>query len=323
MRLATFNLENLDLPPHALLPLDVRAKVLRPALERLEADILCLQEVNGQHVAGQPERALVALDMLLENTRYASFHRAVTTSVSSAGAADVHNLVTLSRYPIERSSEIRHTHVPAAQARRVTAEPPEAEPEPVLFDRPLLVTEHAVGEARVMVINVHLRAPLASPVPGQKLSAFLWKSVAGWAEGYYLSAIKRCGQAFELRLLADRLIDESENRLVAVTGDFNAEEHETPIQIVIGAEEDTGNGALGYQSLVVLDRAIDPGRRWSVLHHGRPQMLDHMLASHALFGHFQSIEVHNEAIADEAVGYGRRATHAGSYHAAVVAEFAL
>ncbi|HRC87690.1 MAG TPA: endonuclease, partial [Thermoanaerobaculia bacterium] len=56
MRIATFNLENLDLPPKSALPLEVRAEVLRPALERLEADVLCLQEVNGQHVAGQAER---------------------------------------------------------------------------------------------------------------------------------------------------------------------------------------------------------------------------------------------------------------------------
>ena len=62
MRLATFNLESLDLPPKAAVPIETRAAVLRPALERLEADILCLQEVNAQHVAGVKERRLVALD---------------------------------------------------------------------------------------------------------------------------------------------------------------------------------------------------------------------------------------------------------------------
>ena len=65
MRLATFNLESLDLPPKAGMPLEARAEVLRPALERLDADILCLQEVNGQHVAGREERQLLALDRLL------------------------------------------------------------------------------------------------------------------------------------------------------------------------------------------------------------------------------------------------------------------
>ena len=59
MRLTTFNLESLDLPPKASVSLDVRAEVLRPALERLQADILCLQEINDQHVARREGRSLL------------------------------------------------------------------------------------------------------------------------------------------------------------------------------------------------------------------------------------------------------------------------
>ena len=94
MRLATFNLESLDLSLGGV-PLDVRAEVLRPALERLQADILCLQEVNGQHVAGHEDRILVALDRLLAGTAYAGYARVATTGGKGHGAADVHNLVTL------------------------------------------------------------------------------------------------------------------------------------------------------------------------------------------------------------------------------------
>ena len=52
MRIATFNLESLDLPPKARVPLEVRAQILRPVLQRLEADILCLQEVNAPAHSG-------------------------------------------------------------------------------------------------------------------------------------------------------------------------------------------------------------------------------------------------------------------------------
>jgi hypothetical protein len=90
MRVATFNLESLDAP------VAPRARLLRPALERLDADILCLQEVNGQKVGGR--RMLAALDELLLGTPYAGFHRASTRF--GKGVADVHNLVTLSRFPI-------------------------------------------------------------------------------------------------------------------------------------------------------------------------------------------------------------------------------
>lgn len=321
MRLATFNIESLDLPPKASRPLAERAAVLRPSLDRLRADVLCLQEVNGQHVAGQPERALVALDALLDGTPYAGYHRAATTAPGGHGVADVHNLVTLSRYPITDAREVRHTLTPPLTATLVTDAPHAAAPLPLTFDRPLLVTEIDCAGTPLSVVNLHLRSPLAAAVPGQKLAPFVWRSVGGWAEGFYLASLKRAGQALELRLLLDRMLAERPDRLVAVVGDFNAEDHETPVRIAVGAEEDTGNGALAGLAMAVLDRAIAADRRWSILHHGRPQMVDHILASRALLGRFKGIEVHNETLGDELVGYAKVDRPPGSYHAAVVADF--
>lgn len=320
MRLATFNIENLDLPPRAPMPLESRAGILRPVLERLDADILCLQEVNGQHVAGSRGRRLVALDMLLEATRYAGFARAATLGPSGEGVADVHNLVTLSRLPILAHREIRHQWVAPPLHTPITAEG-EKRAEPIRFDRPLLATSIDAGEGRVLhVVNCHLRAPIASAVAGQKTGPFSWRSVGGWAEGYYLSALKRTGQALELRLLLDELLAAAPDALIAVAGDFNAEDHEMPVRIVIGAEEDTGAGALAGGQMVLLDRGLPLDRRYSVLHHGRTQMLDHILASRALFGRFRGIEVHNEALGDEAVAYGKRLHSPASYHAPVVVD---
>lgn len=329
LRIATFNLESLDLPPRAEVTLEQRAAMLRPALSRLRADVLCLQEVNGQRprgVSGQPRppRALLALDQLLEGTPYVGFHRVSTMAPDGHGVADLHNLVTLSRFPIMRTEEVRHQLVPPVQHIIQTGQPASAVPEPIMLDRPLLAADLDLGAGRVLsVVNLHLRAPLAASIPGQKLSPFVWKSVGGWAEGYFISSVRRTAQALELRLLVDRLLDSDPQRLIAVAGDFNAEDYETPLKIAVGAEEDTGNGALSVQSLVVLDRAIATDRRWSVLHHGRPQMLDHILVSRELFGHFDEIEVHNEALGDEAVAYGRIDNPPGSYHAAVVAAFAI
>ena len=320
MRLATFNLESLDLPPRAAVPIETRAAVLRPALERLDADILCLQEVNAQHVAGVKERRLVALDRLLSGTRYEHYARATTTGHGGVGAADVHNLVTLSRFTIAAQREIRHDHVEPAMHTMLSGEKHGAQR--VLFERPLLVTEiHLPEGARLTVINLHLRAPLASAIPGEKSGAFHWRTMRGWAEGYYLSALKRTGQALELRLVVDEILRASSGALIAVAGDFNAEDHETPMRLAIGAAEDTGSSELAGQSLVALDRALPSDRRWSVLHGGRPQMLDHILASQALYGRFRSIEVHNEAIGDELMAYEKAIEAAGSYHAGVVAAF--
>jgi endonuclease/exonuclease/phosphatase family metal-dependent hydrolase len=322
MRLATFNLESLDLPPKAKVPIEVRVEVLRPALERLEADILCLQEVNAQRVAGQGERTLAALDRLLAGTRYAGYARATTTAGKGHKVADVHNLVTLSRFPIRAERAYRGDLVDPPRYRLATADPPAPDSLPVGFDRPVLLTEIELpGGDTIAVVNLHLRAPLAVNIAGQKLEPFVWKTVSGWAEGYFLSAVRRAAQALEIRFLTERLLDADRHRLIALAGDFNAEDHEVPLRIVLGAEEDTGNAALSARSLVLLDRALPQDRRWSVLHHGRAQMLDHIAASRALHRHFRSIEVHNEALADEIVGYARHAQASGSYHAAVVAEF--
>lgn len=324
MRIATFNLESLDLPPKAALSIEARATVLRPALARLDADVICLQEVNAQHVRGREGRALLALDRLLETTPLAHYHRAATSAPQGKGLADVHNLVTLTRTAPSAVREIRHDFVPPPVHALRTAVPQPTEPATLRFDRPLLLTEIPLGDGRrLTIVNLHLRAPLASSIPGQKQGAFKWKSIGGWAEGFYVSAVRRDAQALELRLLIDELLGQDPQRLIAVAGDFNAEDHDTPLKIVIGAEEDTGNGLLASHSLAVLDRALPADRRWSVLHHGRPQMLDHILASRSLLAHVRAIEVHNETLGDEAIGYAKVHKPPGSYHAAVVATFDL
>jgi predicted extracellular nuclease len=312
MRIATFNLESLDEPVAA------RAGLLPPALDQLEADILCLQEVNGQKVAGR--RVLSALETLLAGSHYAGFYRASTRA--GAGVADVHNLVTLSRFPIIEERQILHDLLPPLQAVPQTADPAVQAPVKIRFERPLLLTTHDIGDERLTVVNVHLRAGLASTISGGKLGPFVWKSVSAWAEGFFHSGLKRSGQALELRLLLDRLFPAEAEPLILVAGDFNAEDHETPLRLVTGAPEDTGNADLASRGMVVLDRALEASRRFSVVHQGRPQMLDHLLASHRLLGRFRGIEVQYEALGDEAVAYGKTFGTGASYHAAVVARFA-
>jgi endonuclease/exonuclease/phosphatase family metal-dependent hydrolase len=322
MRIATFNLESLDLPPKAPVALEERVALLRPQIERLEADILCLQEVNGQYRKGALFRTLDALDALLAGTRYAGYARAATTGPGGQGVADVHNLVTLSRWPIAQQREIRNGIVRPLSYRMLTALPPEDTETTIGFERPILLCEIEVGPATSLtVLNVHLRAPLATAIPGQKEAPFVWRTVSAWAEGYFLSAWKRSGQALEARMTVDHLLDGDAEKAIVVIGDYNAEDHETPLKILVGAEEDTGNGQLAARSLVVLDRSLAADRRFSTLHHGRPQMLDHILVSRAMLARFRSIEVHNETLADELAGFARTLHASGSYHAPVVAEF--
>jgi endonuclease/exonuclease/phosphatase family metal-dependent hydrolase len=267
-------------------------------------------------------RSLLALDELLAGTPYASFHRAHTLSPHGRGPLDVHNLVILSRWPLENTREVRNTFVKPPRYQATTGDV--AVEEPILWDRPILATEVAAPEQRRLhLFNVHLRAPRAAPVAGQKTSAESWKSISGWAEGYFIAAVKRTGQALELRLAIEALFDQDPQALIAVCGDFNAGLDETPLTIVLAAEEDTGNGMLAGRTLAALERSIDLSRRFTVLHHGRPEMLDHILASRALLGRFRSFEAHNEMLGDEIIAPMCVDRPPESFHAPVAAEFAL
>ncbi len=322
MRIATFNLESLDAGSKSAASLADRIAILRPQLMRLDADVLCLQEVNSQRTKPRSQRQLIALRELLKETQYSDFECISTTAGETGSVADVHNLVVLSRYPVTSFRELRNDIVCAPRYQCATAIPRANETLPITWDRPILHVSLELDNGQALhVFNVHLRAPLASPVRGQKSAPFVWKSSQGWAEGYFLAAIKRAGQALELRLAIDQVLDADPQAFTIVCGDMNVDEHEAPFRIVLAAEEDTGNGKLANRTLVPLERSIAQDRRFTVLHHGRPVMLDHILVSHALLGCFRHIQIHNETIGDELVGFARVDKPPNSYHAPVIAEF--
>jgi endonuclease/exonuclease/phosphatase family metal-dependent hydrolase len=317
MRIATFNLESLDASPR----LAERIGCLRRQLLDLDADILCLQEVNAQKPDHGGARRLLALDALLDQTPYARFQR-VSTSTPDGDPADVHNLVTLSRLPIAAFRQYRHELIRPPLYQAATALPAADRPQPVEWDRPILHAGIALGEGRILqVLNLHLRAPRAAPVAGQKLSASRWHSTAGWAEGQFIAAMKRTGQALEARLLVDRLFAADRDALIVVAGDLNADSHEMPVRLLLGAADDTGNPDLAHQCLLPAEAAVPPDRRFSVRHQGRKVMLDHLLVSPALHRRLESVTIANEDLPDEADEVGPPPL--GSFHAPIVAQFAL
>ena len=167
MRIATFNLESLDIEAGEDAAFERRAAALRPQIEALAADVLCLQEVNGQLVPGKAERELTALRRLLAETRYDTYHLVASAARDApmrhkGGASDVHNLVTLSRRPAQGSEALRHRLVPPLAYRAVTAEPEGTRGLSLEWDRPLLhVTLETGSGEQLHIINLHLRSQLA------------------------------------------------------------------------------------------------------------------------------------------------------------------
>lgn len=323
IRIATFNLESLDEPPRARASLESRIQALRPQLVRLRADVLCLQEVNGQRDTKGEPRTLRALDQVLTGTMYEDYHRVATQSPSGHGVRDRHNLVILTRFPIVDTDEVWNHLVEPPLYRCQTSDPAEQEPRPIHWDRPMLYADLDLGDGRKMVVvNVHLRAPRAAFVPGQKKDRHNWKTMAGWAEGYFLATVKAAGQALEVRAFLDRLFDLDADALIAVVGDFNSNDGQAPVRIILGDEDDAGSGELANRMLIAAERSLPESQRFSVIHRGRPHMADHVLLSQQVMGWLHHVECHNEGLHDEVSSPAAIPDAPESYHAPVVCELA-
>ncbi|MDZ7269400.1 MAG: endonuclease/exonuclease/phosphatase family protein [candidate division KSB1 bacterium] len=326
LRLATFNLENFDDKPGQSPTLADRIAVMRPQLQRLRADVLCLQEVNGQEQTGQP-RQLPALQRLLQNTPYAAYHLAYTRT-SNNQAYDERNLVVVSRFPVIAQQQIRHDYAREPLYRKMTAIPAETEAKAVTWERPILhVTLDLGGGRKLHVINLHLKSKVPGNIPGQQITQDKWRTVAGWAEGYFISSMKRVGQALETRMLIDQLFDAAlaagEEALIVVAGDFNADLDDVPIHAIRGQVEDTGNPALLARVLAPCELSVPASARYSFLHLGRGMMLDHILVSRPLLAYYRGTEIHNETLPDESGAFRTDVEFPESDHAPVVAEFEL
>ena len=323
LRIATFNLENLDDKPEDRPPLGERIEVIRPQLVRLDADVLCLQEVHGQEEQGQPRR-LLALEKLLEGTPYVDYQNVSTTVENRSQVFDVRNLVVLSRYEIVEHRQYKHEFAPAPLYQMVTADPPAKQAEKITWERPLLHARISLGDRVVNVVNAHLKSKLPADIPGQKPSRFSpWKTASGWAEGYFVSSMRRVGQALEVRMLVDRLFTEDEDAMIVVCGDLNADLDDVPVQAIRGDVENTGNAGLVKRVLVPCERTIPESARFSHIHHGREAMIDHLLASRNMLEFYKGSEIHNELLHDESIAFATDVQYPESDHAPVVAEFEL
>ena len=248
VRLATFNLEELDDVPNKRPTLAERIRVMRPQLERINADVLCLQEAHGQGQANQPKQ-LLALDQLVAGTPLANFNRVHTTN-AAGGVERFRNLVVLSRFPfIGLPEQIKHTFTPKPQYQRVTAKPPDTVPKEITWERPILKIGIDLGQNRTLhLLNVHMKSKIPVTIPGQftpRGSFNVFHNSSAWAEGLFISTMQRVGQAMEARIVIDLLFDATEQAgqeaLIAICGDFNDDNHETALKAIRGPIEEIGN----------------------------------------------------------------------------------
>jgi exonuclease III len=351
VRIATFNLENLDDAPvpanqaHKLPTFEERLAVMRPQLNRIRADVLCMQEIHGQSDAGRT--TLRAMDALMENTSYNGFRRVATvpfsgsqisqdeeplpdeipTSTTAEDVDTLRNLVIATRFDIASSRQLNNGLVNPPSSRRVTAIPDDTEAAVIRHERPFLYAKLAVDGRILHVINIHLKSKNPTDIPGQEIPPGpqnripIWKTAEGRAEGSFISSMKRVSQSLEVRRFIDDIFDQDGEALIVVCGDFNADLNDVPLAAIQGDVEDTENPDLAARVMTPCERTVPESSRFSLIHHGRLEMIDHVLVSRRMLEFYRGTEIHNEGLHDESVDFGFDKKFPESDHAPVVAEF--
>lgn len=324
IRIATFNLENLDEVTDAASrdpSLAVRSTFLRPALARLRADIICFQEIHGQEREGQP-RDILALREVLAPTRYARHQLVSTKKADGSEVYDKRNLVTAfpADYELLETKQINGDRVPNPLYRRVIAGDETAKE--LTWERPLLYTKLKTPDGIVLhILNVHFKSKLATRASHLMADRYSWKSAAGWAEGYFVSSMKRVGAALEARVVIDDILDADDKAHILIAGDFNCQNDEVPMMAIRGRVRETGNVELAAKEMFPLENNIPESSRYSLFHHGKGEMIDHVLVSRSLASSFVKAEIHNEFLQDESLNYSWDSKFPDTDHAPVIAEF--
>jgi endonuclease/exonuclease/phosphatase family metal-dependent hydrolase len=188
LRIATFNLENLDWSRTYQTEFEKRIAVLRPLMKELSADIICLQEVDAQKSPSHDERQFLALDRLVADSEYQGYRRATSVRPGTHVPADVHNLAILSRWQIIEQRQVHHDIV---EKWKWTPPGESTLPQPpieITWERPLLYAKIlGPSGAALHIFNLHLRAPRPVPILDRERRTNSVSSRA-WAEGQFVAA---------------------------------------------------------------------------------------------------------------------------------------
>jgi endonuclease/exonuclease/phosphatase family metal-dependent hydrolase len=297
LSLATFNVKDLfDATDEASrLPLDAKLAALARVLETANADVVALQEVGSASV----------VKLLGSRAPSLGYGEPVMGTVDARGIG----CALLSRVPLLASQV--HTSPALPYPGFVEGDPP-----PFGTRIPLrrgIVHARVDGGSRgpVDVFVAHFKSNRALPLKDVRGEAILPKAGREFAEGHLRSATWRAAEALFVRGLVDDVCAEDPARHVVVTGDLNDHPASQVVRVVAGG---------GDHALLACTDAVPEAARYSIVHQGTRQQIDHMLATRALRERLQTARFLNDALRDHgALPYGVPVPD--SDHAAFVATF--
>jgi hypothetical protein len=94
-----------------------------------------------------------------------------------------------------------------------------------------------------------------------------------------------------------------------------------PVEAICGRVENTGNPDLRSSVLLPCSSAIAESIKFSHLHHGKGNLLDHMLISQSMYHLFLKADIFNENLHDESLPFASDIKYPESDHAPFLATF--
>jgi len=282
LRLVTFNVLDLFAP----LADAKRASVAR-MLRRANADVVALQEVGGR----------APLEAVLADVADLGYGAPLLGTADARGIGNA----LVARAPLDEVAD--HT----AQVLDV---PPFRRGDPPPYAG--LPLKRGVVYARVAGIHLfvcHFKSRRAVPLRTEAGEDVIPATARERGEGELRGVVWRAAEALFVRGLVDRILARDPRAEIAVAGDLNDVAGSTTLRILRG------------EDLVDCAASVPADARFTVLHGGARDAIDHVLASPALGARVVGARVMNDELGDPGATEPGHAL-AGSDHAPLVVDFA-
>lgn len=281
--LATFNVADLldesatAASAETVFTLEDKLKSVARVLQRLDADVLCLQEVGSERIL---TRCLAKMPP--DFRPYA--HVLVGPGQDLRGI----RLAILSRFPMvgklyhhDIREEPEGFRLPSPSGGRNLDEV-------LQFRRGMLEAAFeipGIGPIRVFCVHFKSNFPVLPSPP---------RTQGDLAEGWVRAGLYRLAEALQTRKLVDVRLKEDPDQMLAVAGDFNEADRSLVHRVVLGDRPDGLLNRLETGALIPCSASIAEESRWSNMYRGKKDLLDHILISEGLHTRFTEARLFNE-----------------------------
>lgn len=303
LRVATFNLKDFFEPRREAERSIVERKLhgVAALLRDADADVVALQEVGSSALLERLLREHLA------DLRYGEPH------LGPRDRRGIGNAI-VTRLPI-----LERRVVSAAQLElpRFVVGDPEPYPNVPLRRAVVQLTVDAPGLGAVDVLTIHFKSQLPTPLKDAAGEPVLDRAPRALGEAHLRSLLMRSAEALHLRALVDQRLDRDAERAVVALGDFNDELESLPVRTVRGSFYFVDPA----RTLESCTARVPAERRFSILHGGAPQLIDHVLVSRSLAARLDGARIANEALRDHGPYVPDGPIEPDSDHAPVIATF--